>query len=59
LEKKSHDSPHVPRKMQLSIEETWDLLLPYADHAEHAPLRQKTFDTFHALVCKVVVEVQK
>jgi hypothetical protein len=41
-------------KMQLSIEETRDLVLPYAEHLlphaehpEHAPLRWKTFDTFH------------
>jgi hypothetical protein len=43
-----------PGKMQLSIEEARDLLLPYAEHAEHvlphaehAQLRWKTFDTFH------------
>jgi len=34
-------------KMQLSIEDTRDLLLPHAEHAEHAPFRWKTFDTFH------------
>jgi len=33
--------------MQLSIEETRDLLLPHAEHAEHAPFRWKSFDTFH------------
>jgi hypothetical protein len=43
VQKKKSPLP-TPRKMQLSIEETRDLLLPYA---EHAPLRWKAFDTFH------------